>query len=136
VTDFYTATADDLTALKWLRWDEDSGLYLCPAAQFGSLPDGIALWSISGDVKVKGRDHIDDDTRYGMLAYGIIPGRTRTDRTAEEVARVEAVRRAEVNATLAAACAENGLYNLATGEVLHGEAAADAILDMHPNGRA
>lgn len=40
--------------------------------EFASLPDGTALISISGSVHIKGRDYIDDDTRGGMLAYGVI----------------------------------------------------------------
>ena len=130
--DFFNATADDLRSLGWGRWDEKSGLFLCPESQWSQVPDGIALTSISGDVKVKGRDHIDQDTRFGMLAYGIVPGKTRTDVTALEVATAEAVRRAEFTASIAEVCATNGLLDLATGRMLHGEEASAAILNMHP----
>lgn len=132
---FHEATADDLAALGWPRWSEASGLYLCPLAQFNDVPDGVAFHSISGSVAVKGRDYIDDDTRGGMLAFGIIPGRTRTVVSAEEVARHEAARRATFQAEIAGLCAENGLLDLTTGEMLHGEKAAEAILEMRPPAR-
>lgn len=86
-------------------------------------------------MKVKGRDYIDDDTRFGCLAYGIIPGRTRTDVSAESVACNDAARAADLRATIATACADNGLYDLTSGRMLRGEEAASAILDMHPIGR-
>lgn len=35
-----------------------------------SLPDGMTLFSINGKTKVKGKDHIDLDTRFGYTAYG------------------------------------------------------------------
>jgi hypothetical protein len=130
VNNFFDATAAELKALGWPRWDETSGLHLCPLAQLESLPDGIALWSISGSVAVKGRDPIDTDTRGGVLAHGIIPGKTRTDASAEQVATREAARRAEFRATLAKVCAENGVLDMASGRMLHGEEAAEAMLNM------
>jgi hypothetical protein len=39
--------------------------------QIAALPDGTVLRSISGEVVVKGRDYIDDDTRAGRTAYGL-----------------------------------------------------------------
>lgn len=39
--------------------------------QFAALPDGTALISISGQEKVKGRDDIDLDTRFGRIAWGV-----------------------------------------------------------------
>ena len=52
------------------RWDEDSNLYLITPKQFEHVPDGYELTSISGNKLVKGRDYIDDNIRYGYLAYG------------------------------------------------------------------
>lgn len=126
-TDFYTATDSDLAALGWRRWSDDSQLRLCPADQFANLPRGIALWSISGTVHVKGRDYIDDDTRGGMLAYGIIPGQTRTDVTAEQVAAKSAQDRAAFASSILEAVAECGVFDLATGRMLHGEEAQAAM---------
>ncbi len=41
--------------------------------ELARLPDGIRVVSIFGEEKVKGRDYIDDDTRGGRLAYGLLP---------------------------------------------------------------
>jgi len=119
--DFFKATADDLKALKWGRWSKDSPLWLCPEKQFADLPDGIALHSISGKVAVKGRDAIDDDTRFGYLAYGIIPGKTRTSVSAEAVAQKAEENRAQFVDLAASIVRKSGLYT-ATGKLEGDEA--------------
>jgi hypothetical protein len=50
-------------------WDEE--LYLFTPEEYEQLPDGIELTSISGDSKIKGKDYIDMDTRFGHIAYGV-----------------------------------------------------------------
>lgn len=50
-------------------WNEE--LYLFTPEEYEQLPDGIELTSISGDNKVKGKDYIDMDTRFGHIAYGV-----------------------------------------------------------------
>ena len=50
-------------------WDEK--LCLFTPEEFEQLPDGTELTSISGDTKVKGKDYIDMDTRFGHIAYGV-----------------------------------------------------------------
>jgi hypothetical protein len=54
-------------------WSKESGLYLFTIEEFNQLPDGIELESISGSTKyyVKGTDKIDQDTRFGYLAFGV-----------------------------------------------------------------
>lgn len=54
------------------RWDEESGLYLFTPEEFTKLPDGIKLTSISKKTFTKGIDYIDQDTRFGHLAFGVI----------------------------------------------------------------
>lgn len=54
------------------NWD-GKGLLLIPLHLFDKIPNGMVLTSISGEKKTKGKDYIDDDTRGGMLAYGILP---------------------------------------------------------------
>lgn len=44
--------------------------------EFAALPDGTLLISISGEEKVKGRDDIDLDTRFGRIAWGLPDRRT------------------------------------------------------------
>ena len=51
-------------------WDEK--LYLLTPEEFAQLPDGTELESISGNVKIKGKDVIDQDTRWGYLAFGVV----------------------------------------------------------------
>jgi len=52
-------------------WDDDRELVLLTLNEFDSLPDGTELTCIDGEVVVKGRDYIDDDTRLGHMAYGV-----------------------------------------------------------------
>jgi hypothetical protein len=53
-------------------WSKESGLYLFTVEEFNKLPDGTVLESISGiGTYVKGVDKIDQDTRFGYLAFGV-----------------------------------------------------------------
>lgn len=52
------------------QWDED--LYLFTPDEFNQLPDGIKLTCIDGDTVVKGKDKIDQDVRFGHLAFGVM----------------------------------------------------------------
>jgi hypothetical protein len=51
-------------------WD-GNGLVLLTLDEFNKLPDGIVLECIDGSFVTKGKDYIDDDTRFGYLAFGI-----------------------------------------------------------------
>lgn len=51
------------------RWNES--LWLFTKEEFNQLPDGIVLTSIGGNTVTKGVDHIDMDTRFGHIAFGI-----------------------------------------------------------------
>lgn len=51
----------------------DGKLYLISLRDWPNWPDGVELTSICGDKKIKGKDYIDEDTRGGLLAYGIYP---------------------------------------------------------------
>lgn len=53
----------------WARGEEDP-LWLLTQAEFDQLADGTVVESIHGVRKTKGVDYIDDDVRFGMLAYG------------------------------------------------------------------
>jgi len=58
------------------EWKLDTGeiLYLLTPEQFKLLPDGTTLLSINYNVGIKGLDKIDQDTRYGYLAWGLLKG--------------------------------------------------------------
>jgi hypothetical protein len=52
-------------------WDENvDPLWLLTPEEFLRVPDGLELVSIGNEVKVKGQDYIDQDTRFGMIAWG------------------------------------------------------------------
>lgn len=65
-------TRDELVALGCRPWDE-SGLMLLPAKLLDEVDEGTELTSIFGAKVVVGRDYIDRDTRFGLLAVGVFP---------------------------------------------------------------
>ena len=52
-------------------WDEEKTLWLLTPEEFEQLPDGTELTDIFGESAIKGQDYIDQDTRFGHLAYGL-----------------------------------------------------------------
>ena len=50
-------------------WNGD--LWLLTPQEFGQLPDGVELESITGNIKTKGLDEISQDVRFGYLAWGV-----------------------------------------------------------------
>lgn len=53
------------------KWSSETDLWLFTPEEFQYLPEGFELESISGERVIKGKDYIDDDTRFGHLAYGV-----------------------------------------------------------------
>ena len=45
-------------------------LRLLTPAEFDRVPDGTLLISIDGGAAIKGQDDIDEDTRFGCMAWG------------------------------------------------------------------
>ncbi len=66
-----------LLALGCRAWDE-SGLMLIPAELLPQLAHGVVLESVTGRTVTVGVDEIDDDTRYGLLAFGVRPKREKS----------------------------------------------------------
>lgn len=65
--------------IKSLRFLKNKGwrlfahdLYLCPGHEFPHIEDGVMLHCINGTTAIVGKDYIDGDMRFGMLAYGVI----------------------------------------------------------------
>ena len=52
-----------------IKWGNN--LWLFTPNEFNYLPDGIELRSIRGDKVIKGKDYIDDDVRFGHIAFGV-----------------------------------------------------------------
>jgi hypothetical protein len=72
--DITNKTFDELEALGCRMFDDRKPrLMLIPLALYEQIPDGTALTCFTGQVCVKGRDSIDDDTRAGLMAYGVYP---------------------------------------------------------------
>ena len=55
-------------------WTLDDGrtIYLLTPERFAKLSDGTKLVCIDGEEVVKGVDKIDQDTRFGHLAFGTL----------------------------------------------------------------
>ena len=55
------------------RWDDKGheSLWLFTPEEMTKVPDGTILETIGGEFVVKGVDRIDDDVRFGHLAYGV-----------------------------------------------------------------
>lgn len=51
------------------KWNEN--LWLLTPGEYIQLKDGIKLQSINGKNSIKGIDYIDQDTRFGHIAYGL-----------------------------------------------------------------
>ncbi len=66
--DFTNFSKDELLEIGFNMWDEK--LILMPLWAFHICNDGAILTSISGDEKVKGKDEIDTDIRFGCIACG------------------------------------------------------------------
>lgn len=57
-------------------WDDeeehpDGLLWLLTPDELDDMPTGLVLECINGDIAVVGKTDIDDDTRFGYIAYGI-----------------------------------------------------------------
>lgn len=50
-------------------WEDD--LWIVTIDEYSKLPDGLVLESINGNIKTKGTDEIDLDTRGGYIAWGV-----------------------------------------------------------------
>lgn len=51
-------------------WDYEKTLWLVTPKEFEMLPHGFCLTCIDGEKVKKGIDDIDNDTRFGHMAYG------------------------------------------------------------------
>lgn len=55
------------------EWKLDDGrtIWLLTEEEFKTLPNGTKLICVDGEIVTKGIDHIDMDTRWGYLAFGV-----------------------------------------------------------------
>jgi len=71
--DWNTLTDKDCKELGFKKWEEDNPLRLIPIWLYKAIPVGLKLTSINEDEIIFNGSNIDTDTRFGCLAYGIIP---------------------------------------------------------------
>lgn len=68
--DFNNITLEVAKAIGMKKWDDDSDLYLFPYYLYTIIPVGLKVVSIF-DEELVWNDHMDDDTRFGCLAFGL-----------------------------------------------------------------
>lgn len=68
--DFNNITLEVAKAIGMQKWDDDSDLYLFPYYLYTIIPIGLKVTSIF-DEELVWTDHMDDDTRFGCLAFGL-----------------------------------------------------------------
>ena len=74
-------TAADCADFGFGLWSEETGLRLIPLWLFSFIENGVELTSINGEKKVVSSsyndrecpDYIDNDVRFGCVAWGIVP---------------------------------------------------------------
>lgn len=69
--DFSKLTRKEAIELRFGKWDDETDLYLIPLYLLPLIPIGIRLTSINGDTVIYDGTNIDNDTRFGCLAWGI-----------------------------------------------------------------
>lgn len=80
--DFNNLTEKEAIELRFGKWsEEDPSLYLIPIWLLPILPVGTKLTSINGDEIVYDGKNVDNDVRFGCLAYGV---RVKLDTKGEE----------------------------------------------------
>lgn len=74
--DWNNLTREKLIASGFANWNtevpEIGEIYLIPLYLYRHIPSGIKLVTVNGEM-VEAGEHLDDDTRGGYLAYGVIP---------------------------------------------------------------
>lgn len=76
--DVRTLNETEMELLGFGKWNEDTGLRLIPLWAKPFI-ENIEVTSISGDIKML--DEAEDDSRFGCIAYGIVPDEYVKDET-------------------------------------------------------
>lgn len=71
--DWDKLTEQDCKELRFGVWEKENPLRLIPIWLYKAIPMGTKLTSTGGKEIVFDGNNIDTDTRYGYLAWGIIP---------------------------------------------------------------
>lgn len=70
--DFSNITKEDAIMLGFKRWDKESDLYLIPLYLLPVIPVGAELTCIDREKTIYDGTNIDNDSRFGCIAWGII----------------------------------------------------------------
>lgn len=80
--DFNNLSKQEAIELRFVKWsEEDPSLYLIPIWLLPILPVGMKLTCINGEDIVYDGNNVDNDVRFGCLAYGV---RVKLDKKGEE----------------------------------------------------
>ena len=70
--DWDNLTVEEARELRFCLWDEDMpNLYLIPLYLLPILPIGMEVTSIDGEKIINDGSNLDNDIRFGCIAYGI-----------------------------------------------------------------
>lgn len=70
--DFTKLTLEEAKELRFKKWDEDMpDLWLFPLYLVPIIPEGLEVTSINGETFKYEKDKMDNDIRFGCVAYGI-----------------------------------------------------------------
>lgn len=69
--DFEKITVEEAKSLRFGKWDDESDLYLFPLWIIPLIPEGMEVTSISGETFKYNKETVDNDIRFGCVAYGI-----------------------------------------------------------------
>lgn len=69
--DLSKMTIEAAKEMRFCKWDENSDLYLFPLWFKPLIPIGTEVTTIGGEKIIYNGTNLDDDIRYGCLAYGI-----------------------------------------------------------------
>lgn len=69
--DFSNLTREEAVELRFGKWEENSDLYLIPLYLLPIIPIGTELICINGEKIIYDGTNVDNDIRFGCIAYGI-----------------------------------------------------------------
>jgi len=66
-------TEAEMRELGFGKWSKEDPMFLIPLWLFPFLPDEVDCGSISGEKRILKKSEMDNDHRFGCLAYGVVP---------------------------------------------------------------
>jgi hypothetical protein len=66
-------TDDEMLELGFGKWEEGNPIRLIPLYLFPFLADEMEIEDINGEKSIMKKSDMDNDQRFGCLAYGVIP---------------------------------------------------------------